>query len=171
MGLQHFDASSSHWQAMAEWCVAHDWPINCHATEAAGHDHPGSVPTPLQEFVRMAESAPSLKLILAHWGGGLAFFEQNPRLRRILSNVYYDCSASPLLYDMRVFKQMVELVSINKLLFGSDYPLKIYPRKLKKPEMTHFIQSVRHDSGLSQAGLDRLLGMNFLRLINGKSIT
>jgi len=169
IGVQDFDATSPHWQAMAQWCVANGWPINCHVTEAVGHDHPGSVVTPLQEFVRMAESAPSLKMILAHWGGGLAFFEQNPLLRPILRNVYYDCSASPLLYDLGVFKQMVNLVGIDKLLFGSDYPLRIYPRKQKRPEMRHFIETIRHESALSQRELQRLLGENFLRLINHES--
>jgi len=165
MGVQQFDAASPYWQAMAQWCVDNDWPINCHVTEAAGHDHPGSVPTPLQEYVRMAEAAPDLKLILAHWGGGLAFFEQNPQLRKVLGKVYYDCAASPLLYDRGVFKQMVELVGIDKLLYGSDYPLRIYPRSQKAPEMESFIASIQSQSGLSDTELSKLLGGNFARLI------
>jgi len=165
MGVQNFDASSPHWQAMAQWCVANNWPINCHATEAAGHDHPGSVPTPLQEFVRMAKAAPDLKITLAHWGGGLAFFEQNPKLRKVLSNVYYDCAASPLLYDMPIFKQMVDLVGVDKLLFGSDYPLRIYPRIHKTPEMESYLASIRTESGLSEEELTKLLGGNFARLM------
>jgi predicted TIM-barrel fold metal-dependent hydrolase len=128
LGVQDFDTAKSHWQAMARWCVENDWPINCHATEAAGHDHPGSFPTPLQDFVCLAEAEPDLKLILAHWGGGLAFFEQNPKLRKSLENVYYDCAASPLLYDMDIFRNMVGLVGIDKLLFGSDYPLRVFPQ-------------------------------------------
>jgi predicted TIM-barrel fold metal-dependent hydrolase len=167
MGVQNFDASSPHWQAMAQWCVANDWPINCHTTEAAGHEHPGSVPTPLQAFVQMAQTAPELKLILAHWGGGLPFFEQNSKLRTILRNVYYDCAASPLLYEMRVFKQMVELVGVDKLLFGSDYPLRIYPRRQKRPEMELYIARIREDSGLSEVELKKIFGENFSRLLGG----
>lgn len=167
MGVQGFDASCPHWQAMAQWCVANTWPINCHVTEAAGHDHPGSVPTPLQEFVRIAEATPELKLILAHWGGGLPFFEQNPKLRKVLRNVYFDCAASPLLYDVGIFKQMVALVGIEKLLFGSDYPLRIYPRQQKVPCMARFLDSIRRQTGLGEAALERLLGGNFERLMNG----
>ncbi|WPJ95336.1 amidohydrolase family protein [Coraliomargarita algicola] len=166
MGVQDFSAASPHWQAMAEWCSAQAWPINCHATETAGHEHPGAIPTPLQEFVRMAEAAPELKLILAHWGGGLPFFEQNPKLRKTLRNVYYDCAASPLLYEMRVFKQMVDLVGIDKLLFGSDYPLRIYPRSQKTPEMARYIESIRTESGLTQEEQNKLMSGNFARLLS-----
>lgn len=167
MGVQNFHAASPHWQAMAQWCSERGWPINCHATEAAGHEHPGSVPTPLQEFVRMAIATPKLKLILAHWGGGLPFFEQNPRLRKVLQNVYYDSAASPLLYDIRVFKRMVELVGIDKLLFGSDYPLRIYPRTQKQAEMQSFITNIQDKSGLTAADLSQFLGDNFAKLMAG----
>ena len=166
MGLQDFDRAIPHWQAMARWCVENNWPINCHATEAAGHDHPGSIPTPLQNFVRLAETEPDLKLILAHWGGGLAFFEQNPKLRKTLKNVYYDCAASPLLYDMGIFKQMVELVGIDKLFFGSDYPLRIFPRLEKSPEMMRYIRTIREESGLSELDFGNLLGANFARMMS-----
>lgn len=166
MGVQGFDASSPHWQAIAKWCVANDWPVNCHVTEAAGHDYPGSVATPLQEFVRMAEATQDLKLILAHWGGGLPFFEQNPKLRKILRNVYYDTAASPLLYDVGIFKQMVALVGIEKLVFGSDYPLRIYPKSQKTPEMQRLVESIRSESGYSESELMSLLGGNFGRLMS-----
>lgn len=167
LGVQGFDAKNPHWHAMTEWCVHHNWPVNCHATEMAGHKHPGSIPTPVQNFVEMAEAAPDLKLILAHWGGGLAFFEQNPRLRKLLKNVYYDSSASPLLYDMRVFRQMADLVGIEKLLFGSDYPLRLYPRKQKSPDMSRYLESLRQESGFNPGELVALLGGNFQRLMGG----
>ena len=166
MGVQGFSASCPYWQAMAKWCAANRWPVNFHVTEAAGHDHPGSVPTPLQEFVRIAEGEPSLRMILAHWGGGLPFFEQNPKLQKILRNVYYDTAASPLLYEMSIFKQMVELVGINKLLFGSDYPLRIYPKSQKTPDMHRFIESISSKSGLSDSDMESLLGGNFSHLLN-----
>ncbi len=171
MGVQGFKASCPHWQAMAQWCVSNNWPINFHVTETAGHEHPGAVATPLQEFVRMAEAEPELKMILAHWGGGLAYFEQNPKLRKILRNVYYDTAASPLLYDMSIFKQMVQLVGAQKLLFGSDYPLRIYPRKQKAPDMELFIETIREESGLDEAELEALLGGNFRRLVGFYSKT
>lgn len=164
IGVQGLDEARLHWETMAKWCASEGWPINFHVTETAGHEHPGAIATPLQEFVRMAEAQPDLKMILAHWGGGLAYFEQNPRLRQILKNVHYDTAASPLLYDVSIFKQMVGLVGIEKLLFGSDFPLRIYPRRQKLPEMTRFIAAIRDEGGLDDAELSALLGGNFLRL-------
>lgn len=165
IGVQGIDLKSSQWKAMVDWCLAHGWPINFHVTETAGHDHPGSVPTPLQAFVRLAQSAPDLKIILAHWGGGLPFFEQNPKIRKDLKNVHYDVAASPLIYDISIFKRMVDLVGVDKILFGSDYPLRVYHRKQKTPDMEMYIQQIREESELSADELDQIFGRNFERLI------
>ncbi len=164
-GVQQFSARSEAWRLMADWCICNNWPINLHATEAAGHDHPGSIPTPLNEFVRMAQSAPELTLILAHFGGGLAFFEQNPRLRKALKNVVYDCSASPLLYDIESLKRIVEIIGDEKLLFGSDYPLRLYPRSQKRADFNGFISQIRDESGLSDASLRALFSENAKRVL------
>lgn len=142
-GVQQFDANSPGWQLLADWCVENNWPVNLHATEAAGHPHPGNVATPLHIFVQMAQQAPNLKLILAHWGGGLPFFEQNPRLRKLLTNVYYDTAASPLLYDNSVFKRVIDLVGPHKILFGSDYPLRVFPREQSSPDFSRYIHATQ----------------------------
>jgi predicted TIM-barrel fold metal-dependent hydrolase len=166
-GIQEFDASSEGWQALAEWCIAHNWPINCHATEAVGHHHPGSVPTPLNDFLRMAEAHPELKLILAHWGGGLAFFELNPRLRKALKNIYYDTSATPLLYEPSIFRRMIEIIGTDKILFGSDFPLRVYPRTQKAPDYSTFLDTIRDEAELSSEECDAILHQN-LRSLLGK---
>ena len=164
-GVQCFNASSPGWQAAADWCVAYDWPVNFHVTEAAGHPHPGSVRTPLNDFVRMAESHPKLKLILAHWGGGLAFFEHNPRLREALKNVYYDTAASPLLYEPSIFRNIINIVGPEKVLFGSDYPLRLYPRQQKQPDFLRYTESVRKDTEMTDAELEAVLRTNALRVL------
>jgi predicted TIM-barrel fold metal-dependent hydrolase len=164
-GVQNFNSASAGWQALAEWCVAHHWPINLHATEAVGHDHPGSVPTPLNDFLRMAEAHPDLKLILAHWGGGLAFFELNPRLRKALKNVYYDTSATPLLYEPSIFRRLIEIIGSEKILFGSDFPLRLYPRTQKTPDYTTFLDAISHEAELSNEESQAILYKNMQRLL------
>ncbi|CAA6678457.1 MULTISPECIES: amidohydrolase family protein [unclassified Lentimonas] len=164
-GIQNFNSSSEGWQALADWCVAHNWPINCHATEAVGHDHPGSVPTPLNDFLRMAEAHPELKLILAHWGGGLAFFELNPRLRKVLKNVTYDTSATPLLYESSIFRRMIEIIGSEKILFGSDFPLRVYPRTQKTPDIASFLNAIRNEAELSDDELQAITHKNMRRLL------
>jgi len=166
-GVQGFDELSPGWERLAAWCVEHDWPVNLHATEAAGHEHPGSVPTPLNTFVRMAATAPDLTIILAHWGGGLPFFEQNPRLRNILKNVVYDTAASPLLYEPEIFRRVVDLVGPHKILFGSDYPLRLFPRKQKMPDIQTFLQRIRDRGGLDSGQWKAVGGGNARRLIPG----
>lgn len=165
-GIQQFSSASPGWQALAQWCVAHHWPVNLHATEAVGHDHPGSVPTPLNDFLRMAEASPALKLILAHWGGGLAFFELNPRLRKILTNVSYDTSASPLLYEPTIFRRVIDIVGVEKILFGSDYPLRLYPRKQKMPDYGTFLDTIHTEAELSPDELDAILHGNLNKLFS-----
>lgn len=164
-GIQHFNSKSAGWQALADWCIAHNWPINLHATEAVGHDHPGSVPTPLNDFLRMAEAHPVLKMILAHWGGGLAFFELNPRLRKALKNVHYDTSATPLLYEPSIFRRLIEIVGKEKILFGSDFPLRVYPRTQKTPDYSTFIEAIQSEAELSPEEFAAIMQGNIQRLL------
>ena len=168
-GVQHFDARSPGWSRLADWCTTHHWPVNLHVTEAVGANYAGAVATPLQRFVDMATTHPELKMILAHWGGGLAFFESNPVIRRTLANVAYDCAASPLVYDHQIFQQMLALVGPDKLLFGSDFPLRIYPRKHRTPEMATFVQSIRAQSGFDEPTLAAFLGGNFQKRLTEPS--
>jgi predicted TIM-barrel fold metal-dependent hydrolase len=163
--IQHFNSHSKGWQALATWCSTHQWPINLHATEAVGHDHPGNVATPLQDYVRMAEAHPELTIILAHWGGGLAFFELNPRLRKVLKNVYYDTAASPLLYDQSIFRRLIDIVGKDKILFGSDFPLRVYPRTQKTPDYYGFIDDIRRSANLNANEYSAMMQFNLQRLL------
>ncbi|MGC6455977.1 MAG: amidohydrolase family protein [Coraliomargaritaceae bacterium] len=166
IGVQNFDAENPAWRILADWCTHHHWPVNLHATEAAGHPHPGSDPaTPLKEFVHLAESTPELKIILAHWGGGLPFFESNPQLRKSLRNVYYDCSASPLLYKPNIFRRVADLVGHEKILFGSDFPLRLYPAKQKQAGYREFLEDIRKNSRLKQNELQALFADNLCKLL------
>ncbi|MFO8026389.1 MAG: amidohydrolase family protein, partial [Opitutales bacterium] len=161
-GVQAFHSESKSWQALARWCAAHNWPVNCHASAEKGPDHPASVPTPLQDYVKMAEESPALKLILAHWGGGLPLHTTGP----LPENLYFDCSASPLLYPMDVFRAMLDKLGPEQVLFGSDYPLRLYPRKQRSAEMRSYLRAIRRESGLNEAELAALLGANFGRIIS-----
>jgi predicted TIM-barrel fold metal-dependent hydrolase len=160
-GVQGFDAASEAWQALAHWCADRGWPVNCHATAETIPDHPSAVPTPLQDYITMAEESPGLKLILAHWGGGLALHAGPP----LPKNLYVDCSASPLLYPMDVFRTAADTIGEGRILFGSDYPLRIFPGKQRHAEMRTYLQAIRSEARMHGAGLADLLGRNFERLI------
>ena len=164
-GVQQFDAASEGWQALADWCVENNWPVNSHATEAVGHNLPGTVPTPLGDFVTMARAHPKLKLILAHWGGGLAFFELNPFLRKALQNVYYDTAASPLLYDASIFRRVIDSVGVDKIVFGSDYPLRLYPRSQQNPDFITFLDEIDTSSDLNSGEQKAIFYQNLQKLL------
>ena len=114
-----------------EFAQEKGWP-ELSVTEPVGHDHPGRIHTPLDDFLWLARQFPRLKMILAHAGGLLPFYELNPRLRPELSNVYYDLAACPLLYDASLYRLLIETVGYEKIVWGSDYPLESSRKSRKR---------------------------------------
>ena len=95
-----------------------------HANEPVGHNYPGKAPLGLDFYYALAALASDQPLILAHWGGGLGFFQLlKKEAPQTLKNVYYDTAASPFLYEPAIYAHMAAIVGKEKILFGSDYPL------------------------------------------------
>ena len=120
---QGFAMHAPWWLEVCAWAEAADFPILLHVPEAAGADYPGRIGADLMDYVGLAEQFPRLRLIFAHWGGGLPFFLHHRRVRRALANVWFDSAASPLLYDAGVWRTVAHLAGPQKLLYGSDWPL------------------------------------------------
>ena len=98
-------------------------PITIHGSEPVGHKYPGkgeSGPKKLFDFIEMF---PDNIIILAHWGGGLLFYELMEEVKKISENVYYDTATTSFLYDSKIFKIACELVGSKKIIFGTDHPL------------------------------------------------
>ncbi len=131
----------------AEWKV----PVNLHVTDPHSKPYPGRVETPLADFLALAREFPATQFILAHWGGGLAWLPE----AAALSNVWFDTAASPLLYGPDVWAKAPR----ERLLFGSDYPLVLYPKTEAVPGLGGLLNEAR------QAGVaDAVLGGNAVRL-------
>jgi uncharacterized protein len=81
-----------------------------------------------------------------------------------LRNVWYDTAASPLLYDTRIFRQAVDLIGADRILFGSDYPLLLYPRKIREPALDRFLEEIA-GAGLTDQEKEKILGANFRHLM------
>ena len=154
--LQQYSEHKFEWQALAEWCSRELWPINLHVTEGLNHSHDAYIHTPFDDYLELAIRFPDLKIILAHWGGGIPFFEQNPKIKAALKNVYYDTAASPLIYSMDIFENMLNLVGAEKLIFGSDFPLCLFPKMSNEPNVENFIQAIE-TLGLSEESRAALL--------------
>lgn len=161
---QGFNLDDAHFLKLAERCIEHDLPINLHVSEEIGGYYLGKSTTPLRSYYELACRLPNLKLILAHWGGGLFLYEIMPRVRRQLRNVWYDTAATPLLYPVeQIFATALTCIAHRKLLHGSDYPLRIYPRSMKEADFRPFL------SAMDQLPLDNdvradIMGRNAARL-------
>ncbi len=121
-----------------------------HANEDVGHYYPGKTPTTPAPVYRFLEKFPDVTCVLAHWGGGIFFYELMPEVAKITSSVYYDTAASPFLYRPDVYKVAVEVVGPGRILFGTDYPLLRMRRHLDELER----------AGLSKGVLEGILGRN-----------
>jgi predicted TIM-barrel fold metal-dependent hydrolase len=149
---------------LAEACIELNLPLNLHAGEEVGPYYPGKSTTPLRHYYHLAQRYPELKLILAHWGGGLIFYESMPRVRRRLKNVWYDTAASPLLYATpQIFPAALTCAAPHKILYGSDYPLRLYPRRQPEPDFAPFVREIE-GLHLPAATTAAILGDNAARL-------
>ena len=128
--------------------------VTVHTSEPVGHAYPGkdsTTPAAIWSLVEAAEG--DVPIILAHWGGGLAFYELMPEVHLQAQNVYYDSSASHLLYRPDIYRVMSQLAP-GRVLFGSDYPLIRQTRALR----------LAREAGLPPGSLAALLGGNARRL-------
>ncbi len=135
-------------------------PVNLHVTEAESRNYPGKVTTPLSDFVALAKSHPGTTFVLAHWGGRLPLVSKAP----IPDNIYYDTAASPLIYPQSFWRDFCTAVPVEKVLFGSDYPLNLYPTIDQEPQMQRLIAEV-HRSSLSADQLKAIIHGNAKRLM------
>jgi predicted TIM-barrel fold metal-dependent hydrolase len=103
-----------------------------HTSEPVGHLYPGKGDISPEALYPLISDFSELKLVCAHWGGGLPFYALMPEVKRAMENVFFDSAASPFLYEPQIFKQTAQLVGAHKILFGSDYPLLSPERVLKQ---------------------------------------
>jgi predicted TIM-barrel fold metal-dependent hydrolase len=156
---QGFDLGGGVLEPLLQVLEARCVPIMLHVSERVGHDYAGKGQSGPEEAYALAARHPGLRLILSHWGGGLAFYELMPSSRETLANVWYDTAASPLLYDDLIFSQVTNWAP-TKVVFGTDYPLLAQRR---------FVRRVL-ELGVPSERLDALLAGNILKAL-GRSGT
>ncbi len=111
--------------------------ITTHSSEPVGHSYAGkgsTNPQTLMRFIENARAYPNVKIVCAHWGGGLPFYALMPEVREALTNVWFDTAASPFLYTPDVFPAVAKLVGPDKVLPGSDFPLMPFRRIRQQAE-------------------------------------
>ncbi len=137
-------------------CQERNFPVMVHTNEPVGHYYPGKTPVTLSQIYNLAQTYPDNKIVLCHWGGGIFFFNLLKKdAKDVLKNIWYDTAATPFLYDPEVFRTAIALTGVEKIVFGSDYPLLKPSRYYKELE----------NAGLSKEETDKILGGNAASLL------
>lgn len=153
------------WSHVFAIAAARGVPINLHVTDPLGSNPSSCVKmTPLEPYIDMIRGHQATTFILAHWGGGIPFYELNLRLKPIFKNVYYDTAASPLIYDPSIYPKIASIVGAERILFGTDYPLFTHPWLEKIPDFRRDLADAR-GAGLTPEALAAVLGGNAARLL------
>jgi uncharacterized protein len=106
-------------------------PLLVHASEPVGHLYPGKSGQALGPLYDFICNHREVRVIAAHWGGGLPLYALMPDVRVALANVWVDTAATTLLYSPAVFRVMADLIGAGRILFASDYPLLSPKAQLK----------------------------------------
>ena len=137
-------------------CLDKDLPTVVHTNEPVGHLYPGKTANTLSQIYRLLKNFPKNKIVLAHWGGGIFFFNLlKKEVKESFKNVYFDTAASPYLYDPSVYRVALQIIDPHRILFGSDYPLLEPIRYFKELEQTE----------LSQDEIEGICGRNAMQLL------
>ncbi len=105
----------------------HRLPALVHASETVGHAYSGKRGGyEVGALWRLLDQQPDVRVIAAHWGGGLPFYALMPEVRAQIEagRLVFDTAASAFLYEPRVFESVLNLVGPRAVLWGSDFPLR-----------------------------------------------
>ncbi|MCP3939982.1 MAG: amidohydrolase [Desulfobacteraceae bacterium] len=115
-------------------------PCMIHTNEPLGYPYPGKTPVTLEQIDTLTRTFPHNKIILAHWGGGIFFYHvMKKQVKENLKNIWYDTAASVFLYDPEIYDMAVQAGVIDKVLFGTDFPMLTpdrYYKDMDKSSMT-----------------------------------
>jgi predicted TIM-barrel fold metal-dependent hydrolase len=135
--------------------IAADRPLLLHASEPVGHRYPGKGTATPDRLLTFLAVNPDLRVVLAHWGGGLPFYELMPEVEALTRNVVYDTAASSYLYRPGVFRTVLDVVGGNRVLWASDHPVL---------GMGRFLQRTRRMADIRPEELKPVMGGNARRV-------
>jgi hypothetical protein len=157
----NMDRVLDNFKQIATICVRENLVLLVHANEPIGAQYPGKAPFGLDFYYNVAKAAAGATLIFAHWGGGLLFFELlKKEAPGLFADIYYDTAASPFVYRADIYRTAAQLAGVDRILFGSDYPL-ISPKRYFG-EMSL--------SGLPAPDIEAISGGNAARIFNVQKV-
>ncbi|EDY83247.1 Amidohydrolase family [Verrucomicrobiia bacterium DG1235] len=133
--------------------------VNLHVTDPTTHDYPGKIETPYESLLQLAREHPNTNFIFSHLGGcePMRIQTKNP------DNIYFDTAACPLLYKKPVYRDFCDTVGADKVLFGTDYPLRVFPKDENAPDFKAPLEQLRN-SKLSDTDLLKIISGNAVNL-------
>jgi uncharacterized protein len=157
---QKIALDDARWLAVLALAEEWGWPVNLHVTEPEARAYPGRVDTPLEDFTRLARAFPRVKFILAHWGG--RFWRQGSDWP---ANLWVDTAAAPLIYgaESAIWAEGIQAVGADRVVWGSDYPLKLYPQAGGRETFPGFLAEARWHLSLAQQAA--VLGDNWIHAV------
>ena len=102
-----------------------------HTAEQAGHSYAGKGAYGAREAAAFCRNFPLVRVIFAHFGGGLWAFSAMPEMRLLMRNARFDTAAWPWLYEPRVMDAIFAVGAGDKIFFGSDWPILGFERYAK----------------------------------------
>jgi predicted TIM-barrel fold metal-dependent hydrolase len=120
-----------------------------------GHVYAGKQGMGISALYEFIVEHPAVRVVAAHWGGGLPFYTLMPEVKLALHNTHFDTAATSLLYNPEIYADVSRLVGAGSVLFGSDYPLLSQKRSRERIEA----------SGLPPADIAAILGGNAAQLL------
>jgi predicted TIM-barrel fold metal-dependent hydrolase len=118
--------------ALGELCRARNLPLLMHVNEPIGPLYPGKAPLELGQVYALVRRLAGVKLILAHFGGGLPFLAaQKKEVRESLANVRFDTAAMPFVYDPAALPMALKVLGPEHFFLGTDWPL-LKPSRYRK---------------------------------------
>jgi predicted TIM-barrel fold metal-dependent hydrolase len=112
---------------IADFLKERDGVLLLHVNEQVGHPYSGKIRVDFGSLYEFVKRKQGLKIILAHLGGGICFYEFMPEVKEVFKNVFYDTAATPFLYSKDIYPFIASYLS-EKVLFGSDFPLLSFSR-------------------------------------------
>ena len=153
-GLREMQAQDI--EAFGDHVRGHGMGMLMHTSEPVGRMYPGKGTATPERVYRLLERLKGIPIILAHAGGGLPFYANLRASEDVFADVYVDTAAMPYLYDPATVRALINSIGLDRVLFGTDYPL------MRQERVIQYLDK----AGLTSEEMERVLQHNaeeFLR--------
>lgn len=154
---QGWDLNGPPGDALARLAGRRGLTLLFHVTERGGHAYSGKDGLALSRFHAFAVAYPRLAIIGAHLGGGVYSDYRSFGREAEPPDVFVDTAAQPFLYPRDRDRAALANAPVERLLFGSDYPLIAQERQIADIEAVFADEDQR--AAVLGRNAQRLLGI------------